>query len=253
MKKVLSVLAFMAVSFIVQAQTPKIIAHRGAWKNTNTPQNSIAALKEAIKQKVWGSEFDVVMTKDSVLLVNHDHDFKGIDIATNNYETFKNLTLANGEKIPTAREYLTEGFKQKKTKMVYEIKPSKLGQEHSKLAARLAYELVKEMKGLKNTVFISFSYDACLQLLELDPNVNVQFLDGNKSPIDLKKDKIKGLDYHYNVYKNNPNYIAEAKKSKLKTNVWTVNTEVELQYFIDQKVDYITTDEPELLFKLLKK
>jgi beta-glucanase (GH16 family) len=40
----------------------KVIAHRGAWKNTNAPQNSIASLQTAINLGVTGSEFDIHMT-----------------------------------------------------------------------------------------------------------------------------------------------------------------------------------------------
>jgi len=47
------------------AENP-VVAHRGAWKAKNLPENSIAALKEAINLKCTGSEFDVRITKDSV-------------------------------------------------------------------------------------------------------------------------------------------------------------------------------------------
>lgn len=235
------------------AQKTKIVAHRGAWKNTQVPQNSIASLQEAIKGKYWGSEFDVCLTKDDVLVVNHDNDFKGVDIATTNYEDLLKQELSNGEKLPTAREYMLEGIKQKKTKMVFEIKPSKLGIERSVRAAELSYQLVKELNALKNTVFISFSYEACLRLRELDKDVKIQYLRGDKTPEALLQDGISELDYSLNVYKKNPSYIPDAQSRNMKINVWTVNKEEDIQYFIDQKVNFITTDEPELATKMLKK
>jgi glycerophosphoryl diester phosphodiesterase len=61
------------------------------------------------------------------------------------------------------------------------------------------------------------------------------------------------LDYHYSVYQKNPTWIAEAKQLGLTINAWTVNETAEMQQLIDQKVEYITTNEPELLFTLLKK
>lgn len=254
MKKIaLLLLILSALTSYTYAQSTKIVAHRGVWKNTKVPQNSIAALKHAIDQKVWGTEFDVVLTKDDVLVVNHDNDYQGTDVATNDYATLSQKKLANGEKLPTAEEYMREGLKQKKTKMVFEIKPSALGKERSVRAAELAYNLVKKQKGLKQTVFISFSYDACLHLKKLDKKVRVQYLGSNKSPIDLYNDGFSEMDFNYNVFKNNPTYIPQAKERKMKINVWTVNNEADMKYFIDQKVDYITTDEPELLQKLLKK
>ena len=56
----------------------KVIAHRGAWKNTGTPQNSIASLKAAIALGCAGSETDVHMTADSALVINHDPEWGGL-------------------------------------------------------------------------------------------------------------------------------------------------------------------------------
>ncbi|ULT22178.1 hypothetical protein KUH03_22125 [Sphingobacterium sp. E70] len=39
----------------------------------------------------------------------------------------------------------------------------------------------------------------------------------------------------------------------MKVNAWTVNTEEEMSNLIGQKIDFITTDEPELLLQVLKK
>ena len=62
------------------SQKNKVIAHRGAWKNTGATENSIGALEHAIKLGCYGSEFDVHMSADSVLYVHHDHAIKGTHI-----------------------------------------------------------------------------------------------------------------------------------------------------------------------------
>ncbi len=235
------------------AQTPKIIAHRGAWKNTQAPQNSIASLQKAIELGVWGTEFDVHLTKDDILVVCHDQDFYGIDIATSTYEELLTKTHPNGEKIPTAEEYLKEGLKQNKTKLIFEIKSNKLGVDRTLKATEMCYQLVKKMKAEKKIVFIAFSYPACLKLRELDAKVKIQYLNGDKTPEQLKQAKIYELDYNAGVLKKNPQYLEQAKKLGIKINVWTVNKEEDIQYFINQHVDYLTTDEPELLKKIVKK
>ena len=246
-------LAIILISFSLTsfAQKTQIIAHRGAWKNTNVPQNSIAALKHAIAQKFWGTEFDVSLTKDNILIVNHNNDYQGIDVATNDYSTLSQKQLSNGEKLPTAEEYMREGLKQKRTKMIFEIKPNVLGTARSIEAAEKSYFLVKSLKGLKKTIFISFSYEACLHLRKLDKKVRIQYLGSNKSPIDLYNDGFSEMDFNYTVFKNKPQYFKEAKDRKMKINVWTVNSEAEMRYFINNKVQYITTDEPELLKNIL--
>lgn len=252
MNKIFSLLCCLMVVTASYAQKTQIVAHRGAWKNTKVPQNSIASLEAAIKGKYWGSEFDVCLTKDDILVVNHDNDFKGLDIASNDYETLSQTKLSNGEKLPTAKEYMQAGAKHK-IKMVYEIKPNKLGVARTIKATELSYQLVKNLKALDQTVFISFSYDACLKLRELDKKVKIQYLGSDKTPLDLLKDKIYELDFNYGVFKKHPTYIADAKANKMKVNVWTVNDQATMQFFIDQKVDYITTDEPELLQQILEK
>lgn len=253
MKKILSTVFILSMVTFSYAQSPKIIAHRGAWKNTKAPQNSIAALQDAIKGKYWGAEFDVALTSDDVLVVNHDNDYQGTDIATTDYKTLLLKELSNGEKLPTAEEYMRAGIQQKKTHMIYEIKSNKLGVERTLKATELSYQLVKKLKALDQTVFISFSYDACLLLRKLDKKVKIQYLGSNKTPQDLYNDNIYELDFNSGVFKNNPTFIQDAKKLKMKVNVWTVNDKESMQYFIDQKVDFITTDEPELLQQILKK
>lgn len=253
MKKFLSTLFIVSMITLSYAQHTHIVAHRGAWKNTKAPQNSIAALEEAIKGKYWGSEFDVSLTKDDVLIVNHNNDYQGVDVATTDYATLSKIKLSNGEKLPTAEEYMRVGIKQKKTKMIYEIKTNVLGLERTLKTTQLSYNLVKDLKALKKTVFITFSYDACLHLRKLDKNVKIQYLGSDKTPDELFKNGIYGIDFNYNVFKNHPNYIMDAKAKKMKVNVWTVNEKELMEHFINQKVDYITTDEPELLQKILKK
>ena len=72
-----------------------VIAHRGAFKKNNFPENSIASLREAIRLGCTGSEFDVRMTADSVLVICHDPVHGGLTIESNTYESLKKLPLKN--------------------------------------------------------------------------------------------------------------------------------------------------------------
>ena len=64
---------------------------------------------------------------------------------------------------------------------------------------------------------------------------------------------ITGADYNFNVYKKNQDWITDAKKKNIELNVWTVNNKEDMQWFINNKFDYITTNEPELLLELMNK
>ncbi|MFZ4862509.1 glycerophosphodiester phosphodiesterase family protein [Sphingobacterium sp. Mn56C] len=252
MKKLtLATVLLLTTTLVAFAQQSKIIAHRGAWKHTHAPQNSIASLQEAIKQKVWGSEFDVHLTKDDILVVNHDNDFYGLDIATSTYEELLTKKHPNGESIPTAEEYLKEGLKQKNTKLIYELKTNRLGVERTLQAVQQSYDLVKRLKAKDMVEFIAFSYEACLKFRELDKKAKIHYLSSDKAPQEIYNAQLSGIDYHLSVFKKNNDWIKQAKALKLKTNVWTVNSTEDMQFFIDRKIDYITTDEPESLYKLL--
>lgn len=230
-----------------------VVAHRGAWKKNRLPENSIASLQEAVRLGCTGSEFDVHLTADDTLIVNHDNIYAGKKIEESTYASLAETKLSNGETVPTARQYLIAGMQQRSTALVFEIKPSSVSKERGQRLAQKAVELVKELKAEPWVMYISFDYGIVKKVLELQPDANVAYLNGDKSPAQLKADNVPGLDYHYNVFKQNPGWIDEAKQNKVSLNVWTVNSPEDLKWFIDKKFDYITTNEPELLLELLKK
>lgn len=70
----------------------KVVAHRGFWATEGSAQNSIRSLVKADSIGCWGSEFDVWMTQDGKLVVNHDDNINGIVIETS---TSKEVTAQN--------------------------------------------------------------------------------------------------------------------------------------------------------------
>ena len=62
-----------------------IVAHRGFWKSEQggMSENSIASLKAAQDAGLWGSECDIHLTADDVIIVNHNNDIEGKLIRTN--------------------------------------------------------------------------------------------------------------------------------------------------------------------------
>lgn len=230
----------------------EVIAHRGAFKAKGLPENSIASLKEAVKLGCYGSEFDVHMTEDGVLVVNHDHDFLGIDIETSTYKDLLAKKLSNGEHIPTLESYLKEGMKQKTTRLILEIKPSKGGPDYDMVLTDYTVEMVHKLKARAWVDYISFSYEVLKQIKHLDPEANVAYLAGDAALEKLKKDGFYGADYHYSVYQKG-DWFAKAKELGLTINAWTVNDEKDMNWLLDNKVEFITTNEPELLLELIKK
>ena len=223
-----------------------IVAHRGAFKKNGFPENSIASLKEAIRLGCAGSEFDVRMSADDSLVINHDPTHNKLEIEKTNYADLIQHPLSNGEKLPTLREYLLAGVENNThTDLVLEIKPSGLGAERAQKIVDRVVDLVKELKPPFRIVYISFDYNMCLHLLKRIPRAHVQYLNGDKTPDQLKEAGIRGMDYNFSVFKKHPEWITRAKELGIVLNVWTVNDLTMMQGFLDQGFELITTNEPE--------
>ena len=258
MKTICAILCLLFITYDGNAQQMKwnnniVIAHRGAWKKNNLPENSIASLKEAIRLKCYGAEFDVHFTKDSVIVVNHDDIFKGMVIAESTYAELQRQLHTNGEQIPTLEDYLKEGIKQRGTKLILEIKTAKTPERTIALTDAVV-SMVKRLKADAWVEYISFSYAALQRIIQLEPKAKTAFLAGlneEKPLAQLKQDHIAQADYHFSVYKTG-DWFNQARKLGISINAWTVNTEEDMRWLIAEKADFITTNEPELLFKILK-
>ena len=79
MKKTLVPIVALLLAASAAAQ-PKIIAHRGYWQTSGSAQNSLASLVKADSIGCYGSEFDVWLTADDRLIVNHDRVYRDTDI-----------------------------------------------------------------------------------------------------------------------------------------------------------------------------
>ncbi|WP_407405126.1 glycerophosphodiester phosphodiesterase family protein [Chryseobacterium sp.] len=197
MKKIILGLLFFN-TMIMNAQT-QIIAHRGFWKtNPETTENSITALKNAQRLGVYGSEFDVRMTKDGFLVVNHDEHHNKMEISETNFEDLNSIKLENGENLPKLEDYLKQGLKNKKVKLIVEIKPAKTKELEDEIVAK-SLKIIKDLNLEKQCEFISFSLNICKEIKHREPKFIVQYLNGELSPQELKNENLDGLDYHYPV------------------------------------------------------
>lgn len=229
--------------FSLVAQEPQIIAHRGFWQSKGACQNSIAALEQANRANIYGSEFDVHMTEDGVLVVFHDNKINEIEIQKVPYVTIKDIVLSNRERIPTLREYLEAAKHTDDIRLIFELKPHATP-ERNREAADASVQLVRE-KGLQHrTEYITFNLDAGKELIKQAPEADVYYLNGDLSPQELKVLGFAGLDYHYNVLKQNLHWFKEAKMLGMGINVWTVNDTTLMREMVDYGVDFITTDIP---------
>jgi glycerophosphoryl diester phosphodiesterase len=246
MKKTFIILTFFSLCILLVAQEKtQVIAHRGFWQTKGSAQNTIASLENAARLNLYGSEFDVRMTQDSVLVIIHDEVIDGIRVEEAPYPAIQDIVLSNGEKIPLFREFLEAARHLEKIKFILELKIGKKSNpEWSREAARRTVDLVREKKLQLRTEYITFDLEAAKELIRLAPESDVYYLNGDLTPQELKTLGFAGLDYHFDVMRKNPNWFSEAKRLGLGINVWTVNDTEMMREMIEQGADFITTDFP---------
>ena len=258
--RVILFIALMMLPFMAEAQKTKsegtgIVAHRGFWncEEAGYSKNSIASLKCAQEAGFWGSEFDVNMTSDGVLLVWHDNNVEGKRIEKHPYEDFKYYRLKNGEPIPTIDQYMEQAKKHPETVLVYELKKHSCNEVEDRFVG-LAIENLKKHGLLdpSRVIFISFSYHICKRLAKELPGFTVQYLNGEKKPSKVKADGISGIDYNYKIFKLNKKWVSKAHRQGMTTNAWTVNKKEDMQEMLNLKVNMLTTDQPLEARELMK-
>lgn len=241
------ILGLAVLSTVLMKAQTQIIAHRGYWQSQPpTTENSLTSLENAQKLKIYGSEFDVRMTKDGVLVVNHDEHHGKMEISETNFKQLEELKLSNGEKFPTLKDYLKQGKKDKSLKLIVEIKPAKTKELENELVAK-TIKFIKELKLESQSEYISFSLNICKEIKRVEPTFKVQYLNGELSPEQIKKEGLDGMDYHYSVFAKNPTWISEAKALGLITNSWTVNDIAVYEQLKNQGIGFITTNIPDQL------
>lgn len=229
----------------------KVVAHRGGWKHSGASQNSMGALKHAIELGCQGSEFDVWLTKDHKVALNHDADLEGKIVEKTTLADLRTVKQNKGEVTATLEEYINEIKKQNKTKLVLELKSNKRNDNILALADSCV-NIVHRMKAQAWVDYITFDYRGLKVARALDATAHLAFLEPSVD-LDLQKlDGMSGIDYQSGQYDKIEKLKERCDVLGLTTNVWTVNTKELMKKFLDLNVDFITTDEPEMLLKMIE-
>ena len=239
---------------------PLVWAHRGSC--ATAPENTLLAFSQAVEAGADGLELDIQLTKDGEIVVCHDET---IDRTSNGKGWLKDFTLAElkaldfnqqfpeygPQPIPTLREVL-ELIKPTGLTIDIELKtsyPFYEGIEEKTLA------LVKEFAMEDRINYSSFNHYTCLHLLELDPSLDVGFLyfDGTIDfPAYAKAHGAKAINpAYFNLFvPGEP--MAAAKRLGLRSNVWVVDEEEDVEACIRLGVTTVITNDPARVLKYYK-
>ena len=252
MKKTILIFAASLLMGLPLLAQPQIVAHRGYWRTEGSAQNSLTSLQRAADIGCYGSEFDVWLTADGVPVVFHDAVWDGQRIEDTPYAQLMSKRLPNGEFLPTLQQYLQLFTRLPYTRVIFEIKTHKTP-ERNRAVAEVGVELVKALGLEDRTDYIAFSRYVCEVLHEITPQSHIAYLSGDLTPQQVKEMGLSGIDYHKDVFIKHPNWALQAKALGLEVNVWTVDGEEDLSKFAHMKgIDLITTNDPEMLQKILR-
>ncbi len=237
---------------------PLNIAHRGF--SGRYPENTLLAFEKAIEAGCDGVELDVHLSADGELVIIHD---ELLDRTTNGTGFVKDKSLrelreldASGSfcgqygvnRIPTLTEYF-DLIRGSGILTNIELKTSVFtypGIEEKTLALIDQYDL------RACTVISSFNHYSVLRMQALAPDMIYGFLEESRL-ID-----IHGYAESHHVQAVHPEFhmvdeafMKEAFKHGLAVNVWTVNTEEDIQEMADLGVGMIIGNYPDICRKVL--
>ncbi|MFH0909094.1 MAG: glycerophosphodiester phosphodiesterase family protein [bacterium] len=220
----------------------KLIAHRGA--SADAPENTMAAFRLAIEQRVDGLELDVWLTKDGRVAVIHDRNLKRtlgkkgrIDEMTAR-EAAKHGVPILGEVL----ELLPPG-----KRMYIEIKGG------AELVPPLRKELAKFGAKAKEIMLLGFDRDVMAEARRGIRNhevwLNVE--PGRIGPVqplitELRRLRFHGVSLGYSK-EITPHVVDRFRRAKLGTTVWVVDDVVTARRMQLWGFDYLMTNRPAAL------
>lgn len=234
----------------INAKQTKIIAHRGL--SGIERENTCPAFIAAGNRKYYGIETDIHVTLDKKLVVIHDESTKrvsleqyDINVEESNYDDIKDIVLPDRDgnfgrqdiRIPLLCEYVRICKKYEKV-CVLEIK-NRFALDDLKETIRQ----IEELDYLDNVVFISFSWENCVDLRALLPEAKIQWLTSweltDEKIEELVQHKLELDIYHIRLTKE----VVEKLHSRgIKVNCWTCDDKARAEELIEMGVDFITTN-----------
>jgi glycerophosphoryl diester phosphodiesterase len=224
---------------------PIVIAHRG--DSSRALENSLEALRLALSLPVDMVEIDIRRSLDNALYVMHDKHTgrtadKNVDIEQSTSDEISQVTLKNGEPIPTLRDVLN--LITGNIGLNLEIK--------SEGGGRLAAEHLRDF-GYRGPVLISSFLETEIRAVRgVAPFITTSGIFDTFTMQNLAAYRAK----RYNLISLRKRTVSRelitaCHNQGIKVYVWTVDDEDEMEKFIVWRVDGIYTNKPSVLKGLL--
>ena len=210
----------------------RVLGHRGA-PGTGRPDNSVAAVVEALLQGADGVEIDVRLTEDDTLVCSHDPIVAG----------------PRRSSVATLPELLAAVQQADGTHVVVEAKPV----SDPAVAARTASVLADDLRAFAGNARITVSsFDpallAMIRAACADLPVRTALLGDRSAPVAAVVQRAHE-DGHDEVHlplagvRLAPQAVETARNLGLSVALWTVNSRSDLQWIAELGVDAVITDD----------
>lgn len=245
--------AILIVSHLKLEDHAVVLAHRGA--SVAAPENSMAAVQQAIEARADYVEIDVQETVDGDVVVFHDSDFMKTagnplkiwdatkaDLAEIDIGSWFG-TEFRGERVPT----LAEVLERCNGKIRVDIELKYYG--HDQQLEQRVVDLVEQHDMAKEVLIMSLKYDKLAKVRALRPDWTCGLL----SSITLGDLSEFDVDFlAVNVAKAKRSFIRRAHSDGKKVYVWTVNDPFAMSTMLSRGVDGLITDNPVLALRVLE-
>ncbi len=228
-----------------------IIAHRGA--AGKAPENTLAALEQAITDGSDWIEIDVQESRDGEIIVTHDSDFmklagNPLQVWDGSLDEIKQLDIGSwfapqfsAERVPTLKEVLK--LAEKRCRVLIELKDY----GHNRHLEERVAEIVEEAGMADKIAIMSLNRDTINRFHSLRPDWPVGLLLSKA----IGKISNSELDFlAVNMATAKPAFIRRLQASGRQVFVWTVNEPASMSRIMALGVDGIITDEPALAVEI---
>lgn len=235
----------------------EIFGHRGA--SGYAPENTLEAFRLAVSQGADGIELDVQLTKDGEVVVIHDETIDRVSNGRGYVRDFtlnslKKLSFHNqmeayrGVTIPTLREVL-EMIRPTGVRVNIELKTGVFpypGIEKKVLS------IVNECKMQDRIIYSSFNHYSIQKIKRIAPSADTAYLFGDIIYEAEEYTRRGGVPaVHPSVHHLKMDGMMQCFRNTGRIiRVWTVNSEDDMRMFIEEGVDALITNYPDVACRI---
>ncbi len=246
-------IGFVSIRSVHLEDKAVIMAHRGA--SSVAPENTLAAVKQAIEDRSDWVEIDVQETADGEVVVMHDSDFMkqgGVDLKIWNARRADLAKIDIGswfgptfkdERVPTLKDVLTVC----KGRIGVNIELKYYG--HDDQLEQRVVEIVEALEMAPNVVVMSLEAEAVKKMKSLRPDWKV----GQLMSVSAGGLQDSNADFvAVNASFADRSFVRSAHDAGKKVYVWTVNDAPTMSAMMSRGIDGLITDKPALVRSVLE-